>query len=824
MQARTSVPKFSSFKPLTLPEKSKEDGAKKEGITKKNKHDRKHRHRRQHHRSSSNEDGARHRQHHDISLPKERDEAIFLEENQQDIATLSHSRESLSDLYVDDRKGDKYNVIYGTIHRYNIPQYHRAGFGNVLGLKAVYKIDRDSEADSTIFVQRSSWSGDSKRDVNHGLLSRTRTSNRSFRIVPQAISDNNDELFSADFLPFDWRRPRKKRRLSEDDAAIELPESESGDVGYRSILGMAKPEEDIPSDTEIVYSDSDGGGGFVQSETGIQKLNAELYKKVENNPQNVNAWLRLINHQNAVVAGSSQPREMTLAEKESLADIKLSLYEKGLKQVEKDSQVDLFLLRYLEEGTRIWDREKRLNKWRAALKNYPNLISLWIRYLDVLQTDFSSFTFDSSKSTFLECMELNASISSGTAGQYIQAYLFLRMTVFAREAGYTELSSSLWQAVFEFTIFHPDSLHSASKDVKNNSFKDFWESEVLRIGELGAKGWNNTRTFPDTELPSAKLDLELSRLFESWLAAERAQKTNTRTSARSLDEVEDDDPYRVVLVSDVHSFVKFFWKWESPEILIQNFLCYCGLPALTGAGIPEIVRSWRGDPFLRNELLDINDSIIRTPSHRLGEEFRSPLHIFSGIPLNNHVSSLDTMFAQQDAWPCSLKEFKEWAQSATCSIDSDWVRRSLQLLVDSDIMGEDLAEYAVAVEFAFDTKAAKKFAKSLLKKRPSSVRLYNAYSLIECRCGNATAAANIWSTTFSMYPNLNAKERLEYGTIWRTWIWENLKVHEHGKALYLLSAIPLCAVDINSLSEHMPPRSMQPSKFLKSHRVSQIRF
>src|SRR5205814_9906202 len=68
-------------------------------------------------------------------------------------------------------------------------------------------------------------------------------------------------------------------------------------------------------------------------------------------------------------------------------------------------------------------------------------------------------------------------------------YVFLRATIFIHDAGYKELAVSAWQALLELSFSRPAEQGEASAASVMESFQDFWESEVARIGEDNAVGW-----------------------------------------------------------------------------------------------------------------------------------------------------------------------------------------------------------------------------------------------------------------------------------------------------------------------------------------------
>jgi hypothetical protein len=137
-------------------------------------------------------------------------------------------------------------------------------------------------------------------------------------------------------------------------------------------------------------------------------------------------------------------------------------------------------------------------------------------------------------------------------------------------------------------------------------------------------------------------------------------------------------------------------------------------------------------------------------------------------------------------------------------------------------MDDALAEYALAVEYAINPKDAKRYAKTLLKKRSSNLRLYNVYALMESRSGNATAAAHVLASTLSMAQYLTDEQQLEYGPLLRTVVWEGLAASRTGEALEVLLSIPNFAVDMTCLGQASMQRAVSPAELLKSQRVCKM--
>src|SRR5699024_7217449 len=146
---------------------------------------------------------------------------------------------------------------------------------------------------------------------------------------------------------------------------------------------------------------SEDEGHHIDLSDEIKQLNVDLSRNVERNPYDVDAWLRLIDHQEAVLRGAeNETRPLTYAEKMSLADIKLSLCEKALKKTENNPAKDRILLRLLDEGAQLWDTRKLSEQWQSILKSNSQFLSLWVKYLDFRQTEFLDFTYERCMATF----------------------------------------------------------------------------------------------------------------------------------------------------------------------------------------------------------------------------------------------------------------------------------------------------------------------------------------------------------------------------------------------------------------------------------------
>jgi hypothetical protein len=394
------------------------------------------------------------------------------------------------------------------------------------------------------------------------------------------------------------------------------------------------------------------------------------------------------------------------------------------------------------------------------------------------------------------------------------------------EAGFTEHAVALWQALLEFNLYRPKSLDLARDlDAAKSSFGEFWESEVPRIGEADAKGWDNadTESLAPRVDPQLEIDINKRSVFESWALQEETCALSSRLPARTLDEVREDDPYRVILFSDITDFLLPFSQAGLSTQLIDSFLLFCRLPPLGSQSDAESVFRWRGDPFIcnlssRHSQEWFSSQGAATPN---GPDESSPPNFTS----HSFVSTAHTLFADGKTWFSSLDSWKIHYGREDAAADVQWVRQTIRQLVDRFPDNEDLAEYSVAIEYSLDAKEAKKYAKGLLRKRPSNLKLYNAYALVEARAGQIASAEKVWTTTLALNDKFGEDSKGNSILLWNSWVWEALQNSQRARALRLLLSVLRQNLDpdefLKSLDKEVP---VNAAEFLKAQRVSSLLF
>lgn len=134
----TNVPKFGSFK-SRRPNKP---------VTSNSRHEPRSGQRQR------NNDDLRSREHtsDSSSRPRHRKESHH-ESKRQRTRSESPKEAPVPEPFIVDLRGDPRNVEYGSLHRYSVPIYHRAGRGSVIGAPPNVKIDRDASTEKEVVLR-----------------------------------------------------------------------------------------------------------------------------------------------------------------------------------------------------------------------------------------------------------------------------------------------------------------------------------------------------------------------------------------------------------------------------------------------------------------------------------------------------------------------------------------------------------------------------------------------------------------------------------------------------------------------------------------------
>ncbi|EXJ83415.1 hypothetical protein A1O1_07038 [Capronia coronata CBS 617.96] len=667
----------------------------------------------------------------------------------------AHRRDATS-LFVEDRKGDRQNLAYGSLDRYAVPRYRACGGGAVLGLGPKYRITRRTE---TRYEVENVELDSTRRTRRQSLLSNM-VNDDSATVRPIPAANNLDDLQKG-FLRFEHGHSRKRKRTG-----TRLDEGLSESEGESST--SLDPEN--TSETEDPFE--------TFKKDPVHQRHMELSRATVETPQDFRVWLAFIDYQQTSFGYEHGSRGLGMTSGRSLIDLRLSLYEQALSHVKDPEGRQTLILGMMQEGSKIWDAEKQASQWRTFL-NKDSSFDLWILYLNFMQSNQVRFTFETCLGIYKTCLKNFQDVEVERRRDSHCIYLLLRCTLYLWQSGFTEQAVGIWQALFEYNLFRPQ---NSTSEEPLESFHQFWASEVARIGEEGATGWSSM-TSAELDAKSDKQNPHTPTLdFAAWGAAENDLGRCAGLPARSLDDVSEADPYRVLLFADIKDFLFTPGTQEGLRMLQDAFLLFAGLPALST--LPE-TRNWKGDPFVYDHSYSVPD--WRMSIERHGDQF----HMRESFSGGNSSSPLGDL-----SRPRTLAE-----------LHLDFVRRFLLQASTSPRRGgcdESLAGYAIAMEACLDLKSAKKQAKVFLKQNPDSLPLYNTYAVLEYRLGNFEAAERVWSTATSMRASLGPDAENAVSPLWRAWVYSYMTRNRYHEAEVLLGMLTDRQVDVSKLQTVVP--------------------
>ncbi|KAK6346281.1 hypothetical protein TWF730_010611 [Orbilia blumenaviensis] len=776
--------------------------------------DRDGRDKRRHHRSRSRSKSPRHRRdNHKVTVHSTAQDSDIIPWDTPDLP------------YQIDTKGDPHNITYGTIHRYNIPKYWRYGRDRIIGLGRGVKIESDKGDGKGLVVGKVGGKGDGRARGAYAL-----EESRQLRVKVAGDDESKGFVEGWGYIELPGRGTKRKR-ADEEDWTVERD--------YRSIEGTHKEQgPSLEDDLEEINSSDDETAAF---DADVKERTIKLSRLVEAEPNNIDAWFSLMEHQETIVYGNREKRRRKVrqGEKRSLEDVKLGILEKAISKNEGNPRLQLA---YMKIATGIWEPLKIKAKWEDLLSR-TSTIELWQGYLNFRQSDFVSFKYKECLQVYEDCIgKLRGRILRFGTTEYertkledLLLYIIIRTTAFMDQAGFSELSLGIWQGMLEMNssppkdfVSGPDSLTEHERML--DSFGTFWDSEVLRIGEPKGKGWAayaeedigefaDPKELPDDYSPNDDLKLSDKDFFGAWFDKEKVLLG--KLPARTTDEVEEDDPFRVILFSDIRSFL---WKFQSHDVkrkLGDAFLAFAGVVSPT---------DFQNDTFFRTDLVkashtylakwfwnDVDDTSTSTKliawvggipmeAERRLRLTRNPfLFRSSYLPLDS-----STLFAS--TWWFSSSEIPDQGK--------DRVDFCIAMLKDFALRTSDerLALVSFSLDYKRDPTNNKKIAKQLLKKHSSSLRLWNAYAVSELAQGNKEAATAVYQTALKMSAGFPDDQQRLAVELWRSWAWNEVDESNEDAALDIILAIPDGYSAIGRKYEHGASVLLKTRRFLEDLR------
>jgi len=607
------------------------------------------------------------------------------------------SHDESSDVYFIDRIGDTGIQAYGTNNKSGIPLYRPASADYPLG----------GSNDEVL------------RQPKPGLLSalsredkaKLQGSGRLIRATKLDALATGGATQLPDFLPLNHARKRKR------SPPVTGPED-------FSLVALAQKTPPFETDSEL--SDSNSNIDNIDAGFDIRQENVRLSNLVKAEPKNAKAWYEYVEFQE-IWGNQDRPtyRDSTADEKRSIAEVKLSIYRKALEAVGKQSRDHEFLLLgMMQETEKVLETTRLVAKWKEVTQKNRDCHRLGLEYINFTQSASGYFRYEACRALYQERFEAvtlnskSACHSSFDQDYYRDhIYVILRLTVFMRECGYHEHAVALWQALLELNFFKPQALTSDWQ----SALEDFWETEQPRLGETGSRGWcgaseesvqgpNGDEGRPDT-------GDNLGDTFAYWAQEEQNRMRKSRQPGHATDDTNEEDPYHVVLFSDIKPFLISIDSEEVKIILIDAFLCFCHLPPLPGNLGTIQSRRWWHDSFLRNDY-ESTESVSCNEARARASDISNKKHSQSK-PSGSAVSDLitstacsisclasmkqltstsETLFAKSTDLFASFNHDDEMSNPSRRIVDLQFVSNILDNLVTKFPGCEELAQYHLALE------------------------------------------------------------------------------------------------------------------------------
>ncbi|WWC66161.1 uncharacterized protein I206_100062 [Kwoniella pini CBS 10737] len=694
-----------------------------------------------------------------------------------------------------DTVGDRDAVKYGSTSSSSAPRYYREGKNRVLGLneglRIVYSRDRTEKGVEIAPMGRPYVPRYNSRQA------RSAASEHLQRILLQSTNDQGPFNPFANYLHFEIKR---------NDQAIDLP-------SYRDIHQNQDEDDGLVAIQAAI-------GSYSTLEEEVRKETIAIEGFLREHPDNIERWIdysRL--HLKLSPESSNQNQSERSNKTRAEAEVTLSILSRALDASEKNFNSSKLHLAYLKAAEEFWAIEKVTNRWKNVLRELGErgnseieMMDLWLGY--IAWREGHGFAgqgggVDEVVEVYEECitrLKGNGVAVDVQAREENMVYLFLRAALFLKQAGYTERALASFQALIEITFFKPDHLRQPSGitlthdsfDKALGEFEKFWDTGAPRIGETGSKGWQNT-TSNLVSIPKVTQSLHHSSEdpFERWLEAETHAETIYTLPGRATDldtEVED-DPYHVILFSDIRPFL---FNIISPIVrlqLIYAFLTFLGLPftppdstsSSPATNDPHLSWTLAHNPKKRHLFWPSRQGQRKLPWQTVGGEPMDPersrgLESPFESPVKCWSQDRSTLLGKKDKW------FTDLGSVDIAGLDIDLIRNAFSLL--RPLVPDPAFTLAnFAFEAAVSPKGAVKLAKSILVSDRDNLLLWEGYARLEKQRGNFAAARTVYITALQAAvahrkDGLVTEDELD---LWAGWSEMEFEMAEDVRALEVVS-------------------------------------
>ncbi|KAG2350232.1 hypothetical protein BDR05DRAFT_1007388 [Suillus weaverae] len=668
------------------------------------------------------------------------DEKIKAEEDRR--LAKSDIQESQWDsrpVFFSDRKGDQLNVTYGGIHAGNIPKYHIVNRGrSILGLDGDWAIYRRGKG-IEINIER--------------------------RYKQPTLTDSSVTTLLA-APPF--RRiigSGDSYKYEEVDGFLRLP-SDRGHKAAEDYRSVTRQQEHLDSDSQSSASDDssvDESGTPIL--TSHQLSLKTLEQQLAADPSSVETWLSLVRHSLSNIPVTSKNATKARAE------ITLAILTRARAAHPHNQSSRILFLKYLRAGEEIWHESKTKAEWEEALK--LGGIEIWMEWLE-----WRIRTAGGVDTSVTDATRVLSALGNSESREIDKLRVVWRVAVAFQQAGYYERTTALFQAQAELIFEVPQSLYGLPLESQLESLEEFWESEVPRAGEAGAKGWGDWVSCgrPDNSgsplkaAPQVDVDTQSKDPYVQWHYDESRADRTSRVPARSMDTRSESDPYATVLLSEIKALLLPL-RTEGAKNAFR--LIWLSLLGLHIPGLTETLSqgSW-DDRWSFTYLCSFSrlDSIFPVTAGQ--RQLIADSHSGTLIGREREFSSA---FGPIKEWSRDVlgplewvgqEKWRMWAAVDLQGIDQDFVRAVFrQLRCGSEDYEWDI--YALAFEAALNIKSALKLSRTFLSTARDSLPHWATHARLERLREHVDDARKIYQTV--LVASQHPPTQPFIGQLWWDW-------------------------------------------------------
>lgn len=529
---------------------------------------------------------------------------------------------------------------------------------------------------------------------------------------------------------------------------------EQSQHSYRSITGdhhsssSSGSEGSAAEDSDSPEEDVDTVGPT----TAIKTLEQQL----SDDPSSVATWLQLLwrTLSNVPIPSKNSVRVR--------AEITISILSRAFSSDVRNTTSKPLRLKYLRAGEEIWPEARVQDEWEDAFK--LGGIEIWMEWLEWKirkETNGIDYVVDAAKHV------LNALGDDEVS----RVRVFWRSATALRTAGFVERATALFQAQAELTFELPQALYGLPTSSILDALEEFWESEVSRFGEPGAKGWAQWVSLgkkgETPALVSKQPSSDDSDPYRRWARTELHTDRASHIPSRATED-DDWDPYSTIMFSDIRSLLLQLQTAHGKDVFRLAWLSFLGFHIPGFSDSPHDANwddRWNcmhlmNPGYLNAIFPDETHNTVTADSYSgvlVGREIQ---YVRGSVPIKcwgyGVLSSLDDALYGDGL--CSKIDLD--------GLDQEFTRRIFsQLRLGADDYEWDLL--TLGFEAASSVKSALKISRSFLSTARDSLPHWSAHARLERKRGRFDEARKVYTAVLLSSPV--SLDRPWSGRLWWDW-------------------------------------------------------